>query len=117
MNTMDTADAWSSWRVVVLVAAIACLVLMLVADSPAATFSARLTHRGLVTGDGGRTTGMLVRADVLPHQGDPTFVYRTGADTVAGVWSMPGDKIVVRSGNDEIGSIYDGVVDVGPLHR
>jgi len=98
MNTMDTADAWSSWRVIVLVAAIACLVLMLVVDSPAATFSARLTHRGLVTGDGSGTTGTLVRADALPHPGDPTFVYRTGADAVAGVWSMPDNTIVVRSG-------------------
>jgi hypothetical protein len=56
MDSMDTADGWSSWRVVVLVAAIACLVLMLVVDSPAATFSPRLTHRGLITDDGSGTT-------------------------------------------------------------
>jgi hypothetical protein len=110
METIDTADAWSSWRVVVLVAAIACLVLMLVTESPAATFSARLTHRGLVTDDGGGTTGMLVRADSLPHPGDPTFVYRTGADTVAGAWSLPGNTIVVRSGTSESSPLIGRVV-------
>src|SRR5262245_15369174 len=110
MNTIDTADAWSSWRVIVLVAAIACLVLMLVTDSPAATFSARLTHGGLVTGDGSGTTGMLVRADPLPHPGDPTFVYRTGADAVAGVWSMPDNTIVVRSGTSWSAPVIGRVV-------
>jgi hypothetical protein len=98
MNTIETADGWSSWRVDVLVAAIACLVRMLVTDSPAATFSARLTHRGLVTGDDGGTTGTLVRADALVRPGDPTFIYRTAGNTVAGVWPMPDNTIVVRSG-------------------
>ena len=115
METMDAADRWSSWRVVVLVAAITCLVLMLVADSPAATFSARLTHRGLVTDDGSGSTGMLVRAELLPHAGDPTFVYRTGPDTVAGAWSLPGNTIVVRSGTSENSPLFGRVV--GLLRR
>ena len=98
------------WRRRVTAIAIACTVAIASHGARAETFSAKLTHRGLVTDAGDGTTSALVRQGWLQHRDGPTFAYRTGGQTVAGVWTDGGAAAVVRSGTSVAAPVIGRVI-------
>src|SRR5262249_60791728 len=88
-------------RMILLGAIISCGIATAALPASAATFSARETSRGLLIDRAGGATGKLCSNGGFRRPGEPTFVYREGGKTVAGVWEGSPDAAVVRSGTSD----------------
>jgi hypothetical protein len=91
-------------------AIIGCGIATAALPASAATFSARETNRGLLIDQTGGATGMLSSNGWFRRPGEPTFVYREGGKTVAGVWEGSPESAVVRSGTSESASLIGRIV-------
>src|SRR5437867_2910550 len=97
-------------RIVLLGAIVTAGIAMAAPTASAATFSARETHRGLVIDRADGTAGRLVTNGWFRRPGTPTFVYREGNATLAGVWETGPDAAVVRSGTSEKAPVIGRIV-------
>src|SRR5437763_14636986 len=79
--------------------------------APAATFSARETHSGLlVNRPDGTTVGRLATNGWFRRPGAPDLVYRAGGVPIAGIWESAPGAAVVRSGATEKAPIIGRLV-------
>src|SRR5262245_43823517 len=97
-------------RMILLGAIISCGIARAALPASAATFSARETSRGLLIDRAGGATGKLCSNGWFRRPGEPTFVYREGGVTVAGVWEGSHDAAVVRRGTSEGLSVISRLV-------
>ena len=97
-------------RMILIGAIVGCGIATAVLPAFAATFSARETYRGLRIEQAGGTTGKLNSNGWFRRPGEPTFVYREGGKTVAGVWVGSSDAAVVRGGTSESAPVIGRIV-------
>src|SRR5262245_64751577 len=97
-------------RMILLGAIISCGIATAALPASAATFSARETSRGLLIDRAGGSMGKLTSNGWFRRPGEPTFVYREGGATVAGVWEGSPDAAVVRSGTSESAPLIGRIV-------
>ena len=97
-------------RMILIGAIVGCGIATAAPPASAATFSARETYRGLRIEQAGGTTGKLNSNGWFRRPGEPTFVYREGGKTVAGVWVGSSDAAVVRGGTSESAPVIGRIV-------
>jgi len=97
-------------RMILIGAIVGCGIATAALPASAATFSARETSRGLLIDRGGGATGKLVSYGWFRRPGEPTFVYREGGKTIAGIWEGSPDAAVVRSGTSDSAPVVGRIV-------
>ena len=97
-------------RMILIGAIVGCGIATAAPPASAATFAARETARGLQIDRGSGAMGKLTSNGWFRRAGEPTFVYREGGKTVAGVWLGSSDAAVVRSGTSESAPVIGRIV-------
>ena len=105
-----TAASQAQRRMMLVGAIVGCGIATAALPASAATFSAQETYRGLRIEQAGGTTGKLNSNGWFRRPGEPTFVYREGGKTVAGVWVGSSDAAVVRGGTSESAPVIGRIV-------
>jgi hypothetical protein len=75
-----------------------------------ASFVAQATHGGLVVTPATGSAGRLVPNGMLHRSGEPTYVYGSEGNVVAGVWQTAPDAAVVRGGTTADGPLIGRIV-------